>query len=69
MKQEHVKKQRTRVTKNTRTEVIDGEKGSRSEIRRKAIQAEMDEMLADIDEVLEENAEEFVGAFVQKGGE
>jgi prokaryotic ubiquitin-like protein Pup len=29
----------------------------------------LDELLAEIDEVLEENAEEFVNSYVQKGGE
>ena len=33
------------------------------------IKAELDELLDDIDEVLEENAEEFVRSYVQKGGE
>lgn len=34
-----------------------------------ALDAEMDDLLDDIDEVLESNAEEFVKGFVQKGGE
>lgn len=33
------------------------------------LQDEMDEILDEIDSVLEENAEEFVSQFVQKGGE
>jgi len=33
------------------------------------LKAEMDELLDDIDSVLEENAEEFVRAYVQKGGQ
>ena len=33
------------------------------------IKAELDELLDDIDEVLEENAEDFVRNYVQKGGE
>lgn len=33
------------------------------------LKAEMDELLDDIDSVLEENAEEFVNAYVQKGGQ
>jgi ubiquitin-like protein Pup len=33
------------------------------------IKAELDDLLDEIDEVLEENAEEFVRAYVQKGGE
>lgn len=36
----------------------------------KAVQtSEVDDLLDDIDSVLEENAEEFVASFVQKGGE
>ena len=31
--------------------------------------ADLDAMLDEIDEVLEENAEEFVAAYVQKGGQ
>lgn len=30
---------------------------------------EVDDLLADIDEILESNAEEFVNSYVQKGGE
>ena len=33
------------------------------------IKAELDDLLDEIDEVLEENAEEFVRNYVQKGGE
>ena len=33
------------------------------------IKAELDELLDEIDGVLEENAEEFVKSYVQKGGE
>jgi prokaryotic ubiquitin-like protein Pup len=33
------------------------------------LKAEMDDLLDEIDEVLETNAEEFVRSYVQKGGE
>lgn len=33
------------------------------------LKAELDDLLDEIDEVLEENAEEFVRAYVQKGGQ
>ena len=33
------------------------------------LKAELDELLDEIDEVLEENAEDFVRAYVQKGGQ
>jgi len=35
----------------------------------KALKKDMDELLDEIDDVLEENAEEFVKNYVQKGGE
>jgi prokaryotic ubiquitin-like protein Pup len=37
--------------------------------RGEKIKAELDDLLDEIDEVLEENAEEFVKSYVQKGGE
>jgi len=33
------------------------------------LKAELDDLLDEIDEVLEENAEEFVRSYVQKGGQ
>jgi len=35
----------------------------------KKLKAELDDLLDEIDEVLEDNAEEFVRNYVQKGGE
>lgn len=48
-----------------------GEAGEGGQVAKKAEAAieEADELLAEIDEVLEENAEEFVRSYVQKGGE
>lgn len=37
--------------------------------RKAALDDDIDSILSDIDEVLEVNAEEFVRAFVQKGGQ
>lgn len=37
--------------------------------RGEKLKAELDELLDEIDEVLEDNAEEFVRNYVQKGGE
>jgi ubiquitin-like protein Pup len=37
--------------------------------RGEKIKAELDDLLDEIDEVLDENAEEFVRSYVQKGGE
>jgi ubiquitin-like protein Pup len=33
------------------------------------LKAELDELLDEIDEVLEDNAEEFVRSYIQKGGQ
>jgi ubiquitin-like protein Pup len=37
--------------------------------RKEALDAEVDDLLDEIDDVLEVNAEEFVRGFVQKGGQ
>jgi prokaryotic ubiquitin-like protein Pup len=37
--------------------------------RGEALKAELDDLLDEIDDVLETNAEEFVKAYVQKGGQ
>jgi ubiquitin-like protein Pup len=37
--------------------------------RGEKLKAEIDDLLDEIDEVLEDNAEEFVRSYVQKGGE
>jgi ubiquitin-like protein Pup len=37
--------------------------------RGEKLKSELDDLLDEIDEVLEENAEEFVKSYVQKGGE
>jgi ubiquitin-like protein Pup len=37
--------------------------------RREALDADVDAILDEIDEILEENAEDFVKSFVQKGGQ
>ena len=38
-------------------------------VRGEKLKEEMDDLLDEIDSVLEENAEEFVRSYVQKGGE
>ena len=63
-----IQKPRTKVTKNTRTEVEDDSQ-TRAEAKRKALNEGMDELLDEIDGVLEHNAEEFVNSYVQRGGE
>ncbi len=51
-----------------KSEVVAESLGSDSETGQR-LRAELDDLLDEIDEVLETNAEEFVRAYVQKGGE
>ncbi len=53
------------VTEETADELVSVHTSSSGE----KLKAEMDDLLDEIDEVLEENAEEFVRNYVQKGGE
>ena len=46
-----------------------GGRGRRAVRQGEKLKAELDDLLDEIDEVLEENAEEFVRNYVQKGGE
>ncbi len=50
-----------------------GEEGEAGQVqstsRGEKLKEEMDEILDEIDSVLEENAEEFIKSYVQKGGE
>ena len=61
---EQVKKKATKRADETAEDVVpaDAEKGEK-------LKADLDELLDEIDEVLEVNAEEFVRSYVQKGGE
>jgi ubiquitin-like protein Pup len=61
--QERIQKQRTeRASQETADVSVDATKGDQ-------LKADLDDLLDEIDEVLEENAEEFVRNYVQKGGE
>ncbi|MGC2486962.1 MAG: ubiquitin-like protein Pup [Acidimicrobiales bacterium] len=61
--QERIQKQRTGRSGTTSEDVsVDATKGDQ-------LKADLDDLLDEIDEVLEENAEEFVRNYVQKGGE
>lgn len=53
---------------NTRTEEEVEEVPAASK-RGEELKAELDDLLDEIDEVLEDNAEEFVRSYVQKGGQ
>jgi ubiquitin-like protein Pup len=53
----------------TREETTTEEAPAPSSERAERLKAEIDDLLDEIDEVLEDNAEEFVRNYVQKGGE
>ena len=52
-----------------RTEEVADEQAATSSKKGEELKAELDDLLDEIDEVLEDNAEEFVRSYVQKGGE
>jgi ubiquitin-like protein Pup len=60
--------QKKRGTKERSTETVEEAPPASSE-RGDKLKADLDELLDEIDEVLEDNAEEFVRNYVQKGGE
>jgi ubiquitin-like protein Pup len=60
-------KKKTTTTRES-NEVVEEEVSAKSESAEK-LKADLDDLLDEIDEVLEENAEEFVRNYVQKGGE
>jgi prokaryotic ubiquitin-like protein Pup len=49
----------------TETEEVEAASGEKAE----ALKEELDDLLDEIDSVLEENAEEFVRNYIQKGGQ
>ena len=63
---EREQKQRT---PSERTEEVVEETATSSQERGEKLKADLDDLLDEIDEVLEDNAEEFVRNYVQKGGQ
>ncbi len=53
------------VPKPSQEQTVDAPPAERGE----KLKGELDDLLDEIDEVLEENAEDFVKSYVQKGGE
>jgi prokaryotic ubiquitin-like protein Pup len=53
----------------TKRETDDVQETTAASKQGEKIKAELDDLLDEIDEVLETNAEEFVKSYVQKGGE
>jgi len=58
------------VQKNTsKSEAVEDVKVEAKDVKNEELAAETDDLLDEIDGVLEENAEEFVRGYVQKGGQ
>jgi prokaryotic ubiquitin-like protein Pup len=66
---EQEQKRKGSGTRSTETEVEVEEVTPASSERGEKIKADLDDLLDEIDEVLEDNAEEFVRNYVQKGGQ
>jgi prokaryotic ubiquitin-like protein Pup len=69
---EQEKKKKSSTSGRTATEKeseLAAEQAPATSERGEKIKAELDDLLDEIDEVLEDNAEEFVRNYVQKGGQ
>ena len=65
---EQTRKQKTNTSRTTDEEIVEEAAPAVSESGEK-LKAELDDLLDEIDEVLETNAEDFVKSYVQKGGQ
>jgi ubiquitin-like protein Pup len=63
------REQKRRTGSTREAETTEEEDAAASTDRGEKLKAEIDDLLDEIDEVLEDNAEEFVRNYVQKGGE
>jgi ubiquitin-like protein Pup len=63
------REQKRRSTQTREETVVEDDEAAASTERGERLKAEIDDLLDEIDEVLEDNAEEFVRNYVQKGGE
>jgi ubiquitin-like protein Pup len=66
---EQEQKRRGSGSRSTEVEEAPAETVPAGSERGEKIKAELDDLLDEIDEVLEDNAEEFVRNYVQKGGQ
>jgi ubiquitin-like protein Pup len=66
---EQEQKKKSSGTRSTETDTETEEAAPATSERGEKIKAELDDLLDEIDEVLEDNAEEFVRNYVQKGGQ
>ncbi len=63
------REQKRRPAQSRETDDVEEEEPAATNERGERLKAEIDDLLDEIDEVLEDNAEEFVRNYVQKGGE
>ncbi|MGH9172662.1 MAG: ubiquitin-like protein Pup [Acidimicrobiales bacterium] len=63
------REQKRRPAQSRETTTAEDEEVVSTTDRGERLKAEIDDLLDEIDEVLEDNAEEFVRNYVQKGGE
>ena len=64
------KKETAKKSEEDSKTAVENNKGSTEVVEKgKKIKGDLDELLDGIDDLLEENAEEFVRSYVQKGGE
>jgi ubiquitin-like protein Pup len=66
---EQEQKRRSTGTRSTEADTEVTEERPTTSERGEKLKAELDDLLDEIDEVLEDNAEEFVRNYVQKGGQ
>jgi ubiquitin-like protein Pup len=69
MAEQEQKKKSAPAERTTEVEADVAETAPASTGRGEKIKADLDDLLDEIDEVLEDNAEEFVRNYVQKGGQ
>jgi prokaryotic ubiquitin-like protein Pup len=69
MAEQEQKKKGSGTARTTEAETEVAEATPATSERGEKIKAELDDLLDEIDEVLEDNAEEFVRNYVQKGGQ
>jgi ubiquitin-like protein Pup len=62
---ERTRKQKTAKEQSSTDEIVETKVSSKGE----KLKADLDDLLDEIDEVLETNAEDFVKSYVQKGGQ
>lgn len=66
---EQVHKQEKKTTQEEHVDETTAQAAGEVALKGEALKADLDELLDDIDEVLESNAEDFVKSYIQKGGE